>query len=127
MLAFAVARFDGRAISQRNAGVVELVDALDSKSSSERSVGSIPTARTILSLQVPTNPPHGGWNLHQWSALGWTARAPLREMTIGRHCHAGIWQTIRAAAIANTYAVCRALWLAKELSYVHAGFIDSMG
>ena len=29
------------------AGVVELVDALDSKSSSARSVGSIPTARTI--------------------------------------------------------------------------------
>ncbi len=28
------------------AGVVKLVDALDSKSSSERSVGSIPTART---------------------------------------------------------------------------------
>ncbi len=28
------------------AGVVELVDALDSKSSSERSVGSTPTART---------------------------------------------------------------------------------
>ena len=32
------------------AGVVELVDALDSKSSSERSVGSIPTTRTTLSL-----------------------------------------------------------------------------
>jgi hypothetical protein len=29
-----------------SAGVVELVDALDSKSSSARSVGSIPTART---------------------------------------------------------------------------------
>jgi hypothetical protein len=28
------------------AGVAELVDALDSKSSSEKSVGSIPTART---------------------------------------------------------------------------------
>ena len=28
--------------------MVELVDALDSKSSSARSVGSIPTARTIL-------------------------------------------------------------------------------
>ena len=30
------------------AGVVELVDAPDSKSGSERSVGSIPTARTIV-------------------------------------------------------------------------------
>jgi hypothetical protein len=30
------------------AGVVKLVDARDSKSRSERSVGSIPTARTIL-------------------------------------------------------------------------------
>lgn len=32
---------------QRRAGVVKLVDALDSKSSSARSVGSSPTARTI--------------------------------------------------------------------------------
>jgi hypothetical protein len=32
----------------RDAGVVELVDAPDSKSGSERSVGSIPTARTKL-------------------------------------------------------------------------------
>jgi hypothetical protein len=32
-----------------NAGVVELVDAPDSKSGSERSVGSSPTARTIES------------------------------------------------------------------------------
>lgn len=31
-----------------DAGVVKLVDAPDSKSGSERSVGSIPTARTIL-------------------------------------------------------------------------------
>ncbi len=31
-----------------DAGVVELVDAPDSKSGSERSVGSIPTARTIF-------------------------------------------------------------------------------
>lgn len=31
----------------RRAGVVELVDAPDSKSGSERSVGSIPTTRTI--------------------------------------------------------------------------------
>ena len=34
----------------RHAGVVELVDAPDSKSGSERSVGSIPTARTIFKL-----------------------------------------------------------------------------
>jgi hypothetical protein len=32
------------------AGVVELVDAPDSKSGSERSVGSIPTARTTFKL-----------------------------------------------------------------------------
>jgi hypothetical protein len=42
-----------------------------------------------------------GWNLHSRSALGWTARVPLREMTIERYCHAGIWQTIRDAAIAT--------------------------
>ena len=35
-------------IGSRRAGVVELVDAPDSKSGSERSVGSIPTARTKL-------------------------------------------------------------------------------
>src|SRR3954451_17392165 len=34
--------------SPRAAGVVELVDAPDSKSGSERSVGSIPTTRTTL-------------------------------------------------------------------------------
>jgi hypothetical protein len=34
--------------SGRCAGVVELVDAPDSKSGSVRSVGSIPTARTIF-------------------------------------------------------------------------------
>jgi hypothetical protein len=33
----------------RNAGVVKLVDAPDSKSGSERSVGSSPTTRTICS------------------------------------------------------------------------------
>ena len=38
-----------RARSLRVAGVVELVDAPDLKSGSERSVGSIPTARTSLS------------------------------------------------------------------------------
>gem|GEM_PF-2560737 len=35
-------------LRQKCAGVVELVDAPDSKSGSERSVGSIPTTRTIL-------------------------------------------------------------------------------
>lgn len=35
-----------------HAGVVKLVDALDSKSSSERSVGSSPTTRTIFSNLV---------------------------------------------------------------------------
>ena len=35
----------------RHAGVVKLVDAPDSKSGSERSVGSIPTTRTINFLQ----------------------------------------------------------------------------
>ena len=34
-------------LRQKCAGVVELVDAPDSKSGSERSVGSIPTTRTI--------------------------------------------------------------------------------
>lgn len=40
--------FDADYTNKINAGVVELVDALDSKSSSERSVGSSPTARTTL-------------------------------------------------------------------------------
>jgi hypothetical protein len=40
-----------RASDPRVAGVVELVDAPDSKSGSERSVGSIPTARTTFSSQ----------------------------------------------------------------------------
>ena len=35
-------------VALTHAGVVKLVDALDSKSSSERSVGSSPTARTNL-------------------------------------------------------------------------------
>ncbi len=45
---FAVAEVDGVAINGASAGVVELVDAPDSKSGSARSVGSIPTTRTIL-------------------------------------------------------------------------------
>ncbi len=52
-------------------------------------------------LQVPRSPPHGGWNLHQRIAWGRTSRAPLREMTIARHCHAGTRQPIRGAAIAT--------------------------
>ncbi len=36
------------AIAKADAGVVKLVDAPDSKSGSARSVGSIPTARTIF-------------------------------------------------------------------------------
>jgi hypothetical protein len=35
-------------VVEGHAGVVKLVDAPDSKSGSERSVGSIPTARTIF-------------------------------------------------------------------------------
>ena len=42
-----VAEFNGVAIDDADAGVVELVDAPDSKSGSARSVGSIPTTRTI--------------------------------------------------------------------------------
>jgi hypothetical protein len=37
----------GNAIGDADAGVVELVDAPDSKSGSARSVGSIPTSRTM--------------------------------------------------------------------------------
>ena len=44
-------------VPRRHAGVVELVDALDSKSSSERSVGSIPTARTIIEYLGFNNQP----------------------------------------------------------------------
>lgn len=39
-------------LRQQRAGVVELVDAPDSKSGSERSVGSIPTTRTILQTNI---------------------------------------------------------------------------
>ena len=43
-----------------HAGVVKLVDAPDSKSGSERSVGSIPTARTtFVCAMPPTNPSRG--------------------------------------------------------------------
>lgn len=43
----------------------------------------------------------GDRSLHQRIAWGRTSRAPLREMTIERHCHAGTWQPIRDAAIAT--------------------------
>jgi hypothetical protein len=52
MSAFSVALKVRCAIGDLVAGVVELVDALDSKSSSERSVGSIPTARTIQYMRL---------------------------------------------------------------------------
>jgi hypothetical protein len=42
----------GSLIGSRRAGVVELVDAPDSKSGSERSVGSIPTARTTTYMNL---------------------------------------------------------------------------
>ncbi len=71
---FAVARFDGGAIGRRHAGVVELVDARDSKSRSARSVGSIPTART--------------------SPLG---MIHLRHRTVAGSCPSGVWRPIRAA------------------------------
>ena len=52
-------------IRKMNAGVVKLVDALDSKSCSERSVGSSPTAGTIF------------WgNFASWRA-GKTEQSPL--------------------------------------------------
>ncbi len=54
----------------RNAGVVELVDARDSKSRSARSVGSIPTARTI-----PFSMIH------------------LPHRTVGGSCQSGVWWT----------------------------------
>jgi hypothetical protein len=41
-----------------DAGVVKLVDALDSKSSSERSVGSIPTTRTIFRMMKTSSIPN---------------------------------------------------------------------
>jgi hypothetical protein len=73
---------------------------IDSKSGSERSVGSIPTARTIHFLQVPRGQPHVGWNLRQRSASGWAARAPLLEMTIEGYFHVGQETPERVLAIA---------------------------
>lgn len=54
--AFAVASEARGVIGKLIAGVVELVDALDSKSSSERSVGSIPTARTKNGSRTKSDP-----------------------------------------------------------------------
>jgi hypothetical protein len=45
--------------------------------------------------------PNGGWNLHQRSASGCTARVPLREMTIKGYCHVGQETPGRLLAIAN--------------------------
>ena len=47
------------------------------------------------------SPPHGDRSLHQRIAWGRTSRAPLREMTIERHCHAGTGQPVRGVAIAS--------------------------
>jgi hypothetical protein len=64
--------------------VVELVDARDSKSRSARSVGSIPTARTIHDSRLREVHRTEDGSLHQRIAWGRTSRAPLREMTSGR-------------------------------------------
>ena len=59
-------------IRKMNAGVVKLVDALDSKSCSERSVGSSPTAGTIF------------WgNLASWRAGKTEQSLLLRGLWIG--------------------------------------------
>ena len=71
---FAVARIGGGAIGRHHAGVVELVDARDSKSRSARSVGSIPTART--------------------SPLG---MIQLRHRTVAGSCPSGVLRPARAA------------------------------
>ncbi len=49
------------------AGVVELVDAPDSKSGSERSVGSTPTARTILFKLPPPSRAFGPRHLPRFA------------------------------------------------------------
>lgn len=55
-------------IGGKCAGVVELVDAPDSKSGSERSVGSIPTTRTTFNLKVNRRPKSS--NLTRLAAFG---------------------------------------------------------
>jgi hypothetical protein len=59
-------------IRKMNAGVVKLVDALDSKSCSERSVGSSPTAGTIF------------WGISASLRAGKTEQSPLlRGLWVG--------------------------------------------
>ncbi len=56
-----MATFRRAAIPLPVAGVVELVDALDSKSSSERSAGSTPATRTTY--EVEQSPPDRLWTV----------------------------------------------------------------
>ena len=62
-------------IGGKCAGVVELVDAPDSKSGSERSVGSIPTTRTTFNLQVNRRPKSS--NLTRLAGVGENANFDL--------------------------------------------------
>jgi hypothetical protein len=70
----------------------ESVVSSHSKSRSARSVGSIPTARTIQDSRLPYGHRTGGRSLHQRIGWGRTTHDPLREMTIERHCHVGTLQ-----------------------------------
>ena len=60
---------------RHRAGVVELVDAPDSKSGSERSVGSIPTTRTTFNLKVNRRPKSS--NLTRLAGVGENANFDL--------------------------------------------------
>ena len=62
-------------IGGKCAGVVELVDAPDSKSGSERSVGSIPTTRTTFNLKVNRRPKSS--NLTRLAGVGENANFDL--------------------------------------------------
>ena len=89
--------FAGCESRERCAGVVELVDAPDSKSGSVRSVGSIPTARTIQDGRLCKIHRTGDRSLHQRTPKGRTTRFPLREMTInrsGRNAFSAVWRHI---------------------------------
>lgn len=59
-------------IGGKCAGVVKLVDAPDSKSGSVRSVGSIPTTRTILQIERSgrSSLALGVQSCSRWSAIG---------------------------------------------------------
>jgi hypothetical protein len=72
------------ALWRSGAGVVELVDARHSKCRSERSVGSIPTARTII--QTSQNSPRTGtWIVFEWGEMQRTDITPRTcEMTAER-------------------------------------------